>query len=166
MCMFSRVFIPNTRDLTTCSVSNQYINKSADPAESLEIYIKMKVEFFSNRYEKVPFKYLEAMHRFWTIPKKIEWNSTDAICFGWYCCHFFVCRAIMCSISQRNQVFVLLCVIAKENSDIPVINRAATVAAAAAAACIHTCVLRTLITKIIWKCRSIWEARKVIGYHC
>lgn len=48
----------------------------------------------------------------------------------------------------------------RENSDIPVINRAA---AAAAASCMHPYIhlLRTLITKIIWKCRSFWEARRL-----
>lgn len=94
------------------------INKLADLSESLEIYTEMKVEFFPNRYENVPFRYLDAMHRFWTIQKKIEWNSSDAICFGWYCCHFLF-AALECSISARNlkRLYYILCVIARENSD-------------------------------------------------
>lgn len=78
--------------------------------ETLEIYIKLKVEFFSNRYVKISFKYLDALHRFWTIQKKIEWNSY-AICFGWCCCHVFFSSSLclfaallhsFCSI-HRNQ---------------------------------------------------------------
>lgn len=116
-----------TRDHTTCSVHAK-INKSIDFTESLEIYIKLKVEFFLNRYVKIPFKYLDALHRFWTIQKKIEWNSklvTYAICFGRCCCHFFF-RSLFVCLPRYYIHFVVFIVITQKKNNMyyyGVINR-------------------------------------------
>lgn len=163
MCMFSRVFISNKRDLTTCSVQAK-INKSIDSTESHEIYIEMKVEFYPSRYVNVPFKYLDALHRFWTIQKKIEWNSTFIhkcdlfwmILLSFFCLPRYYIHLAYSIHSVIKCLYILLWAIMREfrhsrNKQSSSMHPYTTY--------IH--LLRTLITKIIWKCRSFWEARRL-----